>query len=289
MSITGGPAGRPGTPPQTTAPPPPANFDWDALDKVPWKTYLGDFERAAETNRTCLGAPDSERCQDLKRLMTHDVTEAQVRSTIAAINPIGTALTNIWTRTFAAARMTYVAPELKYYGWTAPLFGTPTMPPLSCLRTPDNAFYCPETHDVYLDVVFLARLQKVVADSNGTSGGYASMTVVAHEVGHAVDRQLGLTDPTTIAGRYRGEMLADCFAGAVLGDVVRRKAGGSQAVLLIQSIEPLGEGQVAMFLLGGRQMADAIHEDGQMRANFLTWGFRKGFGECQAVQARRNP
>ncbi|MDQ6916733.1 MAG: zinc metallopeptidase [Pseudomonadota bacterium] len=81
-------------------------------------------------------------------------------------------------------------------------------------------FYCPGDRDVYLDVGFFHDLQKRF----GVSGEFARAYVIAHEVGHHVQNQLGLMDQVqqraanaSDAARkslsVRQELQADCFAG----------------------------------------------------------------------------
>ncbi len=77
-------------------------------------------------------------------------------------------------------------------------------------------FYCPSDRKAYLDLDFLADLQKKL----GAQGDFAAGYVIAHEVGHHVQTLLGTSE------RFRGrkadgpsgtsvriELQADCYAG----------------------------------------------------------------------------
>lgn len=81
-------------------------------------------------------------------------------------------------------------------------------------------FYCPADQNVYLDLSFASEL----ANNYGATGDYAMAYVIAHEVGHHVQNQLGITDQLnklrnqvseTEYNRYsvRLELQADYLAG----------------------------------------------------------------------------
>ncbi len=81
-------------------------------------------------------------------------------------------------------------------------------------------FYCPVDGKVYLDTAFFTTL----ADRLGAGGDFASAYVVAHEVGHHVqdelgilgafnDQRRGLPAEDANALSVRVELQADCYAG----------------------------------------------------------------------------
>ena len=80
-------------------------------------------------------------------------------------------------------------------------------------------FYCPADRSVYIDLGFLAALQKQF----GALGRYAQTYIVAHEVGHHLQTLTG-TEARVRAAQGRGgdaqalsigvELQADCYAGA---------------------------------------------------------------------------
>jgi len=80
-------------------------------------------------------------------------------------------------------------------------------------------FYCPQDQKVYLDLDFFRALRERFR----APGDFAQAYVIAHEVGHHVQKQLGISD-RMMAERQRGgsqanaasvrlELQADCFAG----------------------------------------------------------------------------
>ena len=81
-------------------------------------------------------------------------------------------------------------------------------------------FYCPGDQKVYIDLGFFDTLQRQL----GAGGEFARAYVIAHEVGHHVQNQLGITGKVdSMRGRIseaeskalsvRVELQADCFAG----------------------------------------------------------------------------
>ncbi|PWS37505.1 hypothetical protein DFH01_11800 [Falsiroseomonas bella] len=81
-------------------------------------------------------------------------------------------------------------------------------------------FYCPGDSKVYIDLDFMADLQRKV----GASGDFAAAYIIAHEVGHHVQNQLGVLQRVEALKRQasqaeanslqvRVELQADCLAG----------------------------------------------------------------------------
>ena len=81
-------------------------------------------------------------------------------------------------------------------------------------------FYCSADSHVYLDRSFFEAL----AQRFGAPGEFARAYVIAHEIGHHVQKQLGITEKVgqqrARAGKTRSnavsvriELQADCFAG----------------------------------------------------------------------------
>jgi len=81
-------------------------------------------------------------------------------------------------------------------------------------------FYCPGDEQIYLDLGFFDQMERRFR----TGGDFARAYVIAHEVGHHVQRQLGVTAKAEgLRGKMspaeynkvsvRVELQADCFAG----------------------------------------------------------------------------
>jgi len=119
----------------------------------------------------------------------------------------------VWTDVFREAGRTYEAPKLVLYRGSFPTAcgqGQAAMGP----------FYCPNDAKVYIDLSFYDVMQSRL----GAPGEFARAYVVAHEVGHHVQAQLGIMDKVDAARQrasetqanalsVRVELQADCFAG----------------------------------------------------------------------------
>jgi len=118
-----------------------------------------------------------------------------------------------WTALLRERGRTYQPPKLVLYSRRYPTAcGTGS--------AAAGPFYCPSDQKVYLDTSFFALLQQRF----GAPGDFAQAYVIAHEVGHHVQNQLGIMARTQeLRGRMserqynqvsvRVELQADCFAG----------------------------------------------------------------------------
>jgi uncharacterized protein len=91
-------------------------------------------------------------------------------------------------------------------------------------------FYCPNDQKVYIDLSFYEELK----NQFGAPGDFAQAYVIAHEVGHHVQNQLGILEQVTniqqrsdeVTGNRYSVMLelqADCFAGVSLNRANRAR------------------------------------------------------------------
>ena len=100
------------------------------------------------------------------------------------------------------------------------LFRNVTGSPCGTASGATGPFYCPDDQKVYLDTAFFAMM----ASELGAKGDFAMAYVVAHEIGHHVQDELGiLTKANSLRARVsedesnaisvRTELQADCLAG----------------------------------------------------------------------------
>ena len=120
---------------------------------------------------------------------------------------------DVWGQVFQQAGRRYAPPRLVLYrGVTPTACGTG--------QTAMGPFYCPADQKVYLDMDFFDTMSRQL----GAPGEFARAYVIAHEVGHHIQKLGGISDQTDAlrsrlnrqqqnALSVRVELQADCYAG----------------------------------------------------------------------------
>lgn len=120
---------------------------------------------------------------------------------------------DVWHKLFDDSGLTYREPTLV-------LFSSATESACGFAQSATGPFYCPGDEKVYIDLNFLEELQQRL----GAQGDFAVAYIVAHEVGHHVQKQLGVLDQVhQLRGQVsekqyneqtvRLELQADFYAG----------------------------------------------------------------------------
>ena len=120
---------------------------------------------------------------------------------------------DVWKQAFSANGRTYAEPKLV-------LFSGAVRSACGMAQAAMGPFYCPRDQKVYIDLAFYRDLR----DRFRAPGDFAQAYVIAHEVGHHVQNQLGTMQKLeSMQGRVskqefnqasvRIELQADCFAG----------------------------------------------------------------------------
>ena len=124
-----------------------------------------------------------------------------------------------WTEIFMATGRTYHAPKLRLYSGSEP-------GGCGLAQSAMGPFYCPRDQRIYLDTSFFDDLQsKFGGCSSSNACKFSEAYVIAHEVGHHVQDELGILPRVTQAQQassnkaeanrlqVRVELQADCYAG----------------------------------------------------------------------------
>ena len=142
----------------------------------------------------------------------------------AFVSTIFASTEDVWTEQFRAGGATYRKPTLV-------LFRGATRTGCGVGQSAMGPFYCPADQKVYLDLNFFDTLRRQL----GAPGDFAQAYVVAHEVGHHVQKLLGITDKVDAmrsrvgeaqmnALSVRLELQADCLAGVWANQSQKTKA-----------------------------------------------------------------
>ena len=118
-----------------------------------------------------------------------------------------------WSALFSEAGRRYIPPKLVLFTGSFPTA-------CGMGQAAAGPFYCPQDAKVYIDL----RFYQLMRDRFHAAGDFAQAYVIAHEVGHHVQNQLGvMRQMETQRGRIseraynalsvRVELQADCFAG----------------------------------------------------------------------------
>lgn len=118
-----------------------------------------------------------------------------------------------WNEIFRQSGKTYREPTLV-------LFSGTVQSACGIAQSASGPFYCPRDQKVYLDTSFFDELSQRF----GAPGDFAQAYVIAHEIGHHVQNQLGILPQVEAFQQQAGsrdanqaqvmvELQADCFAG----------------------------------------------------------------------------
>ncbi len=124
-----------------------------------------------------------------------------------------------WKEIFASAGKTYQPPSLV-------MFSGGTRSACGIAQSAMGPFYCPIDQKVYLDTAFFRDLERRfrACDVGSKTCQFSQAYVIAHEIGHHVQNQLGILPQVQQAQQRMGqadandlqvrvELQADCFAG----------------------------------------------------------------------------
>jgi len=185
---------------------------------------------------------------------------------------------DVWHKVFAGFGRRYTDPSLVLYrgetetgcGW-----GMTAMGP----------FYCPRDRKIYIDFAFYDQLKRRF----DAPGDFAQAYVIAHEVGHHVQKLLGIADKvqelkesvdqrTANALQVRMELQADCLAGvwANLNDQLKSRLEPGDVEEGLNAASQIGDDMIQK-KLQGRIVPDAFtHGSSAQRVKWFRTGLESG-------------
>src|SRR3954451_8662098 len=142
-------------------------------------------------------------------------------------------------------------------------------------------FYCPADQRVYLDLSFYGEMQ----DQLRASGDFAWAYVIAHEMGHHVQEQLGTSDRVTQLQRdhpdqrnelsVRLELQADCYAGVWATTVYKQLEPGDIEEAMTAS-QAVGDDRLQQRATGTVKPDTFTHGTSAQRSKWFSRGQQSG-------------
>lgn len=155
-------------------------------------------------------------------------------------------------------------------------------------------FYCPEDEKVYIDLGFFQELR----DRFGAPGEFAQAYVLAHEVGHHVQRLLGIEREVHRLSRgdpaqanplsVRLELQADCFAGVWGHATAERKIIDDADVAAgLRAAASVGDDRLQRMATGRVSPESFTHGSSAQRTEWFRRGLKSGdIATCDTFAAR---
>jgi len=206
---------------------------------------------------------------------TGELSEAEVQAGDFASRVLTTTEV-VWTDIFPdQVGRAYTPPELVLFsGTTASACGGAT--------AATGPFYCPLDRRAYLDTQFFATLSRQL----GAEGDFAAAYVIAHEVAHHVQNELGILGQVqdlrqrvsraeSNALSVRTELMADCLSGIwALG--VRDLLERGDIEEAINAAHRIGDDYMAERAGRAANPHDYTHGTSAQRARWFARGFESG-------------
>jgi predicted metalloprotease len=197
---------------------------------------------------------------------------------------------DVWTQVFKERGGTYRDPKLVLFRSAIPT---------ACGQgeSATGPFYCPGDEKVYIDLSFYDLLRTKL----GAPGDFAQAYVIAHEVGHHVQKLLGISDKVDSARRsadkaranalsVRLELQADCFAG-----IWANKAQATKQIIEAGDIDEalnaatqIGDDTLQRKASGTIQPETFTHGTSAQRVHWFKQGFQTGqIEQCDTFSAQQ--
>lgn len=189
-----------------------------------------------------------------------------------------------WTEIFAAAGKTYHPPKLRLFSGSEP---TPCAFALSAM----GPFYCPRDQRVYLDTAFFDDLQhKFGACSSSKACQFSQAYVIAHEIGHHVQNELGILPRVTEAQQAAGsqteanqmqvrvELQADCLAGVWANRAQQKRnfLDPGDVEQALQTASAIGDDRLQKEMQGYVVPDSFTHGSAEQRKHWFMTGLNSG-------------
>lgn len=192
-----------------------------------------------------------------------------------------------WDRLLPAAGAPYRHAKLV-------LFRDVTASSCGLAQSATGPFYCPADEKVYIDLGFYDELR----NRFGAPGEFAQAYVLAHEIGHHVQKLLGISDKVRALQQsypaqanplsVRLELQADCFAGIWANSTAQRNLiEQSDVESGIQAAGAVGDDRLQRMVRGRVSPESFTHGSSAQRVGWFKQGLAEGdISQCDTFSAR---
>ncbi len=199
-----------------------------------------------------------------------------------------------WTEIFAANKRVYHPPKLRLFSGSEPT-------PCAFAQSAMGPFYCPRDKRIYLDTAFFDDLQnKFGGCSDSKACKFSEAYVIAHEVGHHVQDELGIlprvmqeqqassSKAESNRLQVRVELQADCLAGVWANRAQQKHnfldAGDVDQAL--QTASAIGDDRLQKHAQGYVVPDAFTHGTSEQRKQWFSAGFTQGkVSACDTMSA----
>jgi len=199
-----------------------------------------------------------------------------------------------WSEIFSAAGKTYHPPKLRLFAVSEPT-------PCAMARSAMGPFYCPRDQRIYLDTSFFNDLQRKFGGcSNSNACKFSEAYVIAHEVGHHVQNELGILPRVTQMQQasssraeannlqVRIELQADCLAGVWANRAQQKHSfhDPGDVEQALQTASAIGDDRLQKEAQGYVVPDSFTHGSSEQRQRWFLNGFKTGkVSACDTMSA----
>ncbi len=240
-------------------------------------------------NNSHSGSVHTQQAEDRPQPSRHTGTPSdQIGQFVAAILA---QTEDVWSDVLPAQKgIKYIPPKLVLYNGA-------TQSGCGGARSAMGPFYCPNDQKVYLDTSFFRDMKT----KYGGGGDFAYAYVIAHEIGHHIQDQLGTLSKVQAAEArgnktqanavsVRTELQADCYAGvwAFNADRKYHVLDTGDVEKAIATAQAIGDDRLEKAAQGYAVPDSFTHGTAEQRAQWLNTGLRSGQIDSCNTFARTN-
>jgi predicted metalloprotease len=195
-----------------------------------------------------------------------------------------------WSQLFRQMGRTYEEPRLV-------LFSGAVKSACGMAQSAMGPFYCPMDRKVYIDLSFYRDLKY----RHNAPGDFAQAYVIAHEVGHHVQNQLGISSKVQRAQQQVSrsqanqlsvmlELQADCFAGVWANHAEKQRQILEQGDLeeALNAASQIGDDRLQQQSRGYVVPDSFTHGSSTQRVRWFSQGFKTGsINQCNTFNASK--